>query len=406
MSSSIFANLAAKKSLKQFLGSNDSTRDYLSSNIVPVNILFSGRINGGIAKGKITQMSADSSLGKTMIGMALLKQAQREGMHCVVIDSEHTWDAKNAKVNGIDISEDKLMVFDTADITAIKDVFTSLYVEKEDSHGRFIYYPMEDRKNIFVLFDSWGALMTNTQTSKAMEGSTTADMGGSTKEKNQLANAMSESRCTIFVVNHVISNLGGFGDPLAVPGGKKIYFVSDGIGMAMSAAKSKDGEETEMDKITGGVKGKIVTCVIKKGRTARESKKIKFRINYEDTGSGGGIDQWFGLLDLAMEHGCVVKGKDGYERPGIENEDSLWDDWSHEKKGKQYKDIYCKEFWLPLFKNTDFGDFLEKAFAFSSEDDLATSKTDIAAEFEEFVGKKAEDAKPKKKAKKFKDDDE
>jgi len=399
MQNQIFSNLAANKSLKRFFGDNEAKREYLSTNIVPINILFSGRVDGGIPKGKISQMSADSSLGKSMIGYSILKQAQREGMKCILVDTEHTWDIQNAKINGIDVSEEALMVFDVAELTAVKELFSSLYIEKKNADGSFVYYPIEDRKNIFVLFDSWGALMTNAATAKGMEGSTTADMR-SPIEKNSLAATMSESRVTCFVINHVMSNTGGFGDPLGIPGGKKLYFVSDGIGMAMSAAKSKDGEEGELDNLIGGVKGKIVTCVIKKGRNARESKKIKFRINYEDTGTGGGIDQWYGLLDLALEHGCVVKGKEGYERPCVENYPDLWDEWSYEKRGKAFKNIYSKEFWLPIFKSTDFGQFLKEAFAFSSDEDLATSKNDIAAEFSSFVKSDKTEEKPAKKKKK------
>lgn len=373
----------------------------MSTNIVPINILYSGKVNGGITKGKVTQMSADSSLGKTMIGFALLKQAQRKGMGCIVIDTERTWDAKLAKINGVDIDADKLMVFQSSEMIKIKQFIKELYIEKEDSKGAFVYYPREDRRSTFILFDSWGTIMTQNQTSKALDGSTTMDMGRSTIEKNELANSLNESACTVFVINHVLANLGGFGDPLSIPGGKKLYFISDGIGMATSSKKSKDGEEGALDNLIGGVKGKIVTCLIKKGRNARESKKIQFRINYEDTGDGGGIDQWFGFLELALEHGCVKKGKEGYERPCVENDDSLWDEWAYEKKGKEFKNLYSADFWLPIFKATDFGKWLEDAFAFSSDEELAVAKTDIADEFDKMLEAPAP-AKAEPKGKKAK----
>jgi hypothetical protein len=54
-----------------------------------------------------------------------------------------------------------------------------------------------------------------------------------------------------------------------------------------------------------------------------------------------------------------------------------------------------------LFAKTDFGAFLENAFAFSSDDDLATSKVDISKEFESYVA--AGEDKPKPKASKKKE---
>ena len=60
------------------------------------------------------------------------------------------------------------------------------------------------------------------------------------------------------------------------------------------------------------------------------------------------------MLDFALEHGYVEKPSPGfYTRPCVEN-DKKW----------REKEIYVKEFWDPIFKETDFKESVEKAFSF------------------------------------------
>ena len=164
--------------------------------------------------------------------------------------------------------------------------------------------------------------------------------------KNELANVMAETDMTFFVINHVYANTGGFGDPLSVPGGKRLYFNSDGIVLCIgTGAKDKDGDE---------ITGKIITAVSKKGRKAIEFSKLKYRILHD-----GGIDPFYGLLDDALEHGCVIAPKKGrYTRPKIDKDD------------KSYKenDIYNAEFWIPIFKETDFEDWIERKYSYKDRE--------------------------------------
>ncbi len=263
----------------------------------------------------------------SMIGLAILREAQRRGMECVVIDTERSFDFSLAASFGIET--DKLPVVQTGEIAKIKQLISEL------SNGK----NRAERENTFVLFDSWGRLVSQVNLDKAAEGSTARDMS-LPFWKNELANLMAETDMTFFVINHIYANTGGFGDPLSVPGGKRLYFNSDGIVMCMGGAKDKDGDD---------ITGKIVIAAAKKGRKAIEFSKLKYRLNHD-----GGLDMFYGLLDDALEHGCVFKPRNGrFARTHIADDKPLAE-----------KEIYNADFWIPIFKNTDFETYLSKKYSF------------------------------------------
>ena len=323
----VYETLMKSKSLSDKMISRTKKRQYISTNVITLNLLFSGQIRGGIPKGMISQISADSALGKSMIGLSLLREAQRKGMETIVIDTERSWDWDLAEAFGINTED--LPVLQTGEIAKIKQAISEICGDKN----------REERENTFILFDSWGRLVSQVILDKAADGSTARDMS-LPFWKNELANVMAETDMTFFVINHVYANTGGFGDPLSVPGGKRLYFNSDGIVMCMGGAKNKESDE---------ITGKIVTATAKKGRKAIEFSKLKYRLNHD-----GGLDMFYGLLDDALAHGCIVKPKQGwYTRTCVEN-DKNW----------RESEIYTADFWIPILKGTDFEDYMKNEYSF------------------------------------------
>ena len=336
---SIHKKLQKNKVFKDTLRKESDNIEYISSGVIAMNLLHSGYVRGGIAKGTINMLSADSALGKSFFGLSFLKNAQKMGMECLVIDSEKSFDYNWARAIGVDISEDKLTVVPTSNIIEIKQL---IQIIVED-------YNREQRRNVFVLIDSWGTLVSNVMLEKASAGKDTQDMS-LPRWKNELANLLKENDCTYYVINHVYDNTGGFGDPLKVPGGKRLYFNCNSVVLAQSKARDKDGDE---------ISGAIVTAYVQKGRTAVEKSKLQYRINHD-----GGLDPWYGLLDDAIEGKYVENPTNGfYSRPCV----------SDDKKWRE-KQLYCSEFWVPIFKNTDFEEYLNNKYSFKGR------KIDIAEE--------------------------
>lgn len=132
-------------------------------------------------------------------------------------------------------------------------------------------------------------------------------------------------------------------NPLAVGGGKGIYFASSSIVMGTSKAKTK-GDDGEQD-------GSVVTAKVQKGRFAKEGAKLKYMIQYD-----GGIHPYWGLMDDCLEGGYVVKPSNGwYTRPSVEN-DKKWRDaeiWEN-----------AAEFFRPIITKTDFKDYMSRLYSF------------------------------------------
>lgn len=314
------------------LEENDT--EFLSTNSVALNLLYSGKVNGGIPKGHMSMISAPSMLGKSFIAMNIARNAQKDGMQVVVIDTERAFKKSMAKSLKIDLSPDKIQVIQESSLEKIESIVLSI----TDS------MTTEEKKNTLFILDSWGTLVTSKALKDGLTGNDVSDMT-EPKKKNRLANIILNTKATFFIVNHVYDNTGGFGDPLVIPGGRRIAFNCEAIVLGMSRAKDKN-------KTTKEIEGHIITAKTFKSRYSKGESKLQYRLK-----NSGGLDPFFGLLADAMEHGCVIKPKPGkFSRSFIEGD----------KEFKE-KDIYCVEFWKPIFDETDFADYLEGQYTFGEE---------------------------------------
>lgn len=329
MANKLVAKFKKEKAFADILAADNIEDEFLSTNCASVNLLFSGKLDGGIKKGKMNTICADSGWGKSLIGLNVLANAYRAGMTCVVIDTENAFNTQLAASLGIDI--DDILLFKTSRIPEIKQIYARI------NHG----LTRSESREIFVLLDSWGPIVEEQVMEKAEDASSAVNMSAA-KFKNELANIINACGNTSFIVNHVYASLQMYGEQFAIPGGKRLFFNSDAIVLASSAAKAKDKE--------GNVYGKVITASVKKGRAAKEFSKTKFLIEHS-----GGINPYFGLLEDAVAAGVVIKPKPGrYTRPEYDTDGREWKE----------EELYCAKFWIPLYKNEDFIKFVEKKFAF------------------------------------------
>ena len=300
----------------------------------------------GIKKGCISEICADSGWGKSMIGYSVLKSAYDSGMDCFIIDSEN---ATNYDVlTSLGVKMEDVGVFNTNRIPEIKQILAKI--------GKGL--TREESRNVFLLIDSWGPLVTEQVMEKAEEGSSAADMGSTARFKNELANVLLACNFTTLVLNHVYASLQMYGDKFEIPGGKRLFFNSDAIMLASSAAKEKDKDNN--------ILGKIITASVKKGRGAKEFVKTKYLILHN-----GGISPYYGLLDEAVESGEVYKPK-----PGYYSRTNFDVDKETGEVTKMWKEdeLYCKEFWIDIYKTENFRHFVEAKFAFEDQELINSSQ--------------------------------
>jgi len=325
--------------LSSYLFTEDEKVEFLSTNVISLNLLFSGRIDGGIPKGRISMISAPSMLGKSFIAYGLVRNAQKKGMQVCIIDTERAFSFQFAQSIGIDISPEKLVVLQENSIEDVMGIVMTICQE----------IPREERKNVFFVVDSWGSLVTSKTLDNALVGNDAVDFT-IPKKKNNLANILLNTKATYFIANHVYDNVGGMGDLISIPGGRKIVFNSECVVLGKSRAKEKKSTSDPT------IIGHIISAETYKSRWSKEKSKLKFRIKTD-----GGLDIFFGMLDDALEAGVVTNPKAGsYCRPSVNKTEAI-----------KESNIYTSEFWLPIFKHTDFKKWLEIKYTFSSPLDIS-----------------------------------
>lgn len=324
---SLIDKISKNKKIQEYIYTeSDAPKDFISTGCLTLNVLFSGKLSGGVPRGKVSMVSAPSSLGKSFIGMKVAKNGQKKGLEVVYLDTEFAFDSQFADNIGID--KDKMMVIQENQIEAVQQTVMQIASD----------LTKDEMKNLLFIIDSWGGLVTSKTVEDATSGKDVSDMTIS-KKKNSFARLLTGLGATVFVVGQVYDSMNQY-DPLAIAGGRGIYFACSSIVLGSSKAKDKTGDE---------ITGAIVTAQTRKSRFAKENSKLKYLINYD-----GGISAFYGILDDALEGGYVDKPSMGwYTRPCVEN-DKKW----------REKDIYTKEFWGPVIANTDFEKYFELKYTF------------------------------------------
>ena len=91
------------------IGFNDPT-DWISTGNYALNYLISGDFYKGIPLGKVTVLAGESGSGKSFVASGnVVRNAQKQGIFVVLIDSENALDEKWLQALGVDTSPEKLL---------------------------------------------------------------------------------------------------------------------------------------------------------------------------------------------------------------------------------------------------------------------------------------------------------
>ena len=344
MANKLLAKMMKEKAFADMLRTEQKPIEWLSTNCISVNLLLSGKIKGGIKKGSISMIAAGSGWGTSMIGYAVLKSAQDSGMNFFIVDTENSVNYELLTKLGINMKE--VGVFGpTNRIPKIKQFITKLMSG----------LTLDEARNTFLLFDSWGPIIEEQVIEKAEQASSAVNMS-SAKFKNELANLLLSAGFTTLVMNHVYASLEMYGDPYKIPGGMRIIFNAENIMLGSSTKKEKDKDKN--------ILGKVITAGVAKGRSAKEFVKTQYLILH-----AGGISPYYGLLEEAIDCGIVYKPKPGYyARIGYDVQvDKETGELGKPDRVWKESELYCAKFWIPLYKDETFRHYVEAKFAFEDQ---------------------------------------
>ena len=276
-----------------FLDGRESTptdfTDFISTGATMLDVAISNRANGGIAVGRITELTGLEGSGKSLIGAQLIANTQRRGGVGVLIDTETAVNPEFYKAVGIDTN--KLVYVHLQTVEEIFDAITTI-IEKV-RNGK------DKDKLVTIVVDSVAAASTK----KEME----ADFGKDgyatdkaiiiSKAMRKITGLLGRERIALVFTNQLRQKMNAmaFSDPWTTSGGKAIAFhASTRLRLSLMGKISNSA---------GDVIGVKVKANVVKNRLGPPHRTAEFEIYFNR-----GIDDVGAWLSVMKENKMVKQG--------------------------------------------------------------------------------------------------
>jgi RecA/RadA recombinase len=277
------------------IGYNDPT-DWISTGNHALNYLISGDFNRGIPLGKVTVFAGESGSGKSFICSGnLIRNAQKQGIYVVLIDSENALDEKWLTDLGVDTSESKLLKLNMAMIDDVAKTISEFMKEYKEM-------PTESKPKVLFVIDSLGMLLTPTDVNQFEAGDMKGDMGRKPKALTSLVRnsvmLLGSHNVGLVCTNHTYASQDMFDPDDKISGGQGFVYASS-IVVAMKKLKLKVDEDG--NKVTD-VLGIRAACKIMKTRYAKPFETVQVQIPYAT-----GMSPYSGLVDMFEKANLLKK---------------------------------------------------------------------------------------------------
>src|SRR6056300_1610999 len=306
-------------------------KDMIPTSIPIINVALSGRFDGGLTPG-LTMWAGPSKHFKTAFSLLMAKSYLDKYNDAVLLfyDSEFGTPQSYFDSFGIDTSR----VLHTP-ITDVEQLKFDLVGQLEN---------IERGDKVIVVIDSIGNLASKKELEDALNEKSVADMTRAKALKGlfrMVTPYLTMKNIPLLAVNHTYQEIGLF-PKAVVSGGTGIYYSADNIWII---GRQQDKKGTE-------IQGYHFVINVEKSRFVKEKSKVPISVSWE-----GGIEQYSGLLTVALAGGYVTKPNVGWYASVDMKTGEINDTKVREK------DTLTKKFWLPIFENTDFKEFVKTYYS-------------------------------------------
>jgi RecA/RadA recombinase len=276
-------------------GFHDPT-DWISTGNKALNYLVSGDFNKGVPLGKVTVFAGESGSGKSYFCAGnIVKEAQKQGIFVVLVDSENALDETWLQALEVDTDEKKLLKLNMSMIDDVAKTVSTFMSDYRDMAE-------EDRPKVLFVIDSLGMLLTPTDVDQFTKGDMKGDMGRKPKALTALVrncvNMFGSHNVGLVATNHTYASQDMFDPDDTISGGQGFIYASS-IVVAMKKLKLKEDEDGK--KVTD-VRGIRAACKVMKTRYAKPFESVQVKIPYEQ-----GMDPYSGLVDLFEKKGLLTQ---------------------------------------------------------------------------------------------------
>lgn len=278
------------------------------SDVIPFGILELDMLTGigGVPTRKITEIFGPWSVGKSTLGLYLVRSAQMLDMPVLWADTEMAWENPYAEFLGVNTDEVELVreAYGEAYLDAIEEWVTGGN-DKKKAH-----------KNSLVVLDSVGHLTTRAELEKSAEG---VVIGGQAKlmagfvRRAKIWAALNNT--AVVVLNHEYNpiSFGGEGTNKRFPtkqpsGGSKLEYAKD-LSIILSRTWVKENDKLLRISREDGTKGgDFIKAKIWKNKLAgTQDGEAVFALTF-----GQGIDRNWNMCSNALKAGIIRKEGNTY----------------------------------------------------------------------------------------------
>jgi RecA/RadA recombinase len=155
-----------------------------------------------------------------------------------------------------------------------------------------------------IVLDSLGMLSTEKEMNDSAEGKNVRDMTRAQGVKatfRVLTMKLGKARIPLVMTNHTYDVVGAYVPTKEMGGGSGLKYAASTI-VYLSKKKEKNAD--------GDVIGNIIHCKLYKSRLTKENQMVDVQLNYDT-----GLNRYYGLVDIAMNHGIFKKVSTRIELP-------------------------------------------------------------------------------------------
>ena len=304
-------------------------KDMVPTNVPMINVALSGSIDGGLSSG-LTVLAGPSKHFKTSFALLMAASYLKKYDDAVMLFYDSEFGSPQSYFEQFDIDVSRVLHTPVANVEELKFDLVSQLEE------------LDRGDNVIIVIDSIGNLASKKELEDALSEKSVADMSRAKALKGLFRMAtpyLTMKNIPMIAVNHTYKEVGLFPKDV-VGGGTGIYYSADNIWIL---GRQQDKKGTE-------VQGYHFVINVEKSRFVKEKSKIPITVSWD-----GGVRDYSGLLDVALAGGYVTKPSNGwYAETNVE---------TGEVGAKvRYDQTLEKEFWDPIFSNTDFKDFVKKQY--------------------------------------------
>lgn len=313
-------------------------KDMIETNVPMVNVALSGSVDGGMTPG-LTVLAGPSKHFKTSFALLMASAYLKKKKDAVMLFYDSEFGSPQSYFEQFDIDTSRVL---HTPITNVEELKFDLIGQLEE---------LDVKDEVIIVIDSIGNLASKKELEDAQNEKSVADMSRAKALKGLFRMStpyLAMKNIVMLAVNHTYQEIGLYPKAI-VSGGTGIYYSANNIWILGRRQNKKGTEITGYDFVIN----------IEKSRFVKEKSKIPISVSWE-----GGVETYSGLLEVAMAGDYARKPSNGwYEGVNPATGEVL--------TGKTREaGTLEKEFWDPIFLNTDFKDFIKKQFTIGYKSDI------------------------------------